>query len=549
MRLLKINGLKVDLDDKTAIGVTFQSYDVKSPGARKVNITNSFTIPATYNNLQIFGNANNPQSLSTKIYEKNILDYWVDNEQLISKAKVRVDFIEDRIGLFVFQKDDVWTATKKVLWPDFVADFIKWMQDEKGLPSKDNPFVGNFTDFLYPYSTATEGVKLSFFFSNLYNYDPDNGLAFVEDFNSIYLRYWPESGDKADGGHFSVYCKTIFEYIEQKYGVNFLTSGGVKNGNLWDDAIAQVLYIPIRDIGIRFSYTGGVITGYYFEYNEDSKFLPLKNQKDKAGKKLYDFINSFLQHLNVIIDEFDDSVIRLARFDDIATLADVANWSGRYTGIPKYKPSIDGYAQENVIKFKEKYEEADDLVGSKTLICNNENLDAITNLFDIDAYIPSFLQINGGIVPDLSPKEAFKTFVFLLDNGLTDDAINIYNLESGVLESTAFRLQKTAIYSLDGEYNLLDSIIKYPKFYEVKRWLTLNDIKDLEFFRLYWIKELNGSYFLNKISGFNPQKSKQATTLELIYVSHKTPVTPPSLNYWTDGVGDGFVDGSGDYFF
>lgn len=557
MRLLRINGVKVDIDNQTAIGVDSQSYGIKSPGVRKVNITNDFTIPATDHNLQIFGYADNPQSTSLNIYGLNTIEYWVNNQILISDARVRVNQITSntpsnkngRISLFVFQKPDVWDELKLLLWPDFVKDFIKWMQDVNGLPSKDNPFIGNFGEFIEPYTETTEGIKLPMYFGNLYNYDPDGGEQFLEDPNSIYLRYWPEIGDKADGGHFCVYIKTIFEYIEQKYNVDFLTAGSQKLGNIWDDAIATSLYIPVRDIGIRFVYTGSNVTGFYFEFNEDTKFLPLKDQKDKAGKKLYDLVNSFFQHLNIIKDEFDDNVIRLARFDDIKTLADVRDWSGNLSGQPKFKPFIDGFQRESRIKFKEIYEEGDQLLNSKVITCNNQNLDATTDLFDIDAYVCSFLNISGGVVPDLSPKESFKTFTFLLDNGLTDDIINIYQSEDGNEQRATFRLQKAALYSLDSEYNFLDEILTYPRYYEVEKWLTLNEIKDLEFFRQYYIRELNGSYFLNKISGYNPEKSNKPTKLELIYVSDKTPIKPPDLNYYTDGVGDPWTDGIGDIYY
>ena len=551
MRLLKINSHKIDLDSKTAIGVTFQGYDVKSPGVRKVNISNTFTIPATDRNLQVFGYANNPQTLSTKIYQQNTIDYWVDNQQLIKSAKVRVNEIQERISLFVFQKPDVWDQIKLIQWPDFAKDFIKWLQDNKGLPAKDNPFIGTFVDFIEPYTTATTGVKLPFYFGNLYNYDPDGGQQYLEDPNSIYLRYWQEQGDKADGGHFCVYCKDIFEYIEDTYNVNFLTGGGQKVGNIWDDDIANSLYIPLRDLGIRYNYSGGSVNGFYFEFNEDTKFLPLKDQKDKAGKKLYDFVNAFFQHLNIIKDEFDNNVIRLARFDDMEQLAEVVDWSGRFDKKtkPKFKPSIDGYKQENVIKFKEIYEEGDDLLNSRTLTCLNENLDATTDLFEIDSYIPSFLLVSGGQVPDLSPKEAFKTFEFMLDAGLTDQAINIYQSEDGNEQQAVIRLQRAAIYGIDGEYQLLDKMITYPRFYEASRWLTLNEINNLEFFKLYFFRELNGAYFLNKISGYNPQLANTATKLELIYVSDRTPIKPPTLDYWTDGVADAWTDGTGDIWF
>jgi len=551
MRLLRINGKDVDLDDKTAIGVDYQAYDIKQPGVRKVKITNTFTVPATAANRAIFGHAENPQSLSKVIYNHNTLDYWVDNEKLIDDARVRVEGIADRISLFVFQKPDVWDLIKKVLWPEFVEEFITYLHNEKGLPSKAAPFTGELVDFLIPYRNASEGVKLPFYFGNLYNYDPAGGENFLEDPTNICLRYDDGVSKFANGGHFCVYCKTIFEFIEWKYDVDFLTGGSQVVGNLWDDVIAKALYIPIRDLTPRFSFTGATVTGYYFEYNSNSKYLPLKDQKDKAGKKLYDFVNSFFQHLNVIQDEIilnNKKAIRLSRFDDIENLADVIDWSGNYSGKQKFKPNIKGYEQENIIKFKDIYEEGDELSNSKILTSEDKNLDASTSLFTIDAYVNSFLGVTGGVVPDLSPKEAFKTFSFLLDSGLSGDAITMTYQESGIERTATMQLHKSGLYNLSSEYNFLDKILDYPRFYEVERWLTVADIKDLQFFRQYFIKELNGSYFLNKISGFNPQKSNKPTKLELIKVSNKTPITPPDLNYWTDGVKNGFVDGDGDYW-
>ena len=198
------------------LALIFRLMTSKNPSVRKINITNNFTIPKTVKNLALFGNANNPQSLSLDVYTQFNCNYWVDNEQIINDARVRVEEISERITLFVYQKDDVWDLIKKVKWPDFVKDFIKWMQENNGLPSKTYPFTGSFSDLLEPYTLATSGIKLPFYFGNLYNYDPDGGEQFLEDPNSIYLRWWPTDGEKADGGHFCVYAKTIFQYIEQK---------------------------------------------------------------------------------------------------------------------------------------------------------------------------------------------------------------------------------------------------------------------------------------------------------------------------------------------
>ena len=241
----------------------------------------------------------------------------------------------------------------------------------------------------------------------------------------------------------------------------------------------------MRDLSVRYKYTGGAVSGYYFEFNNDTNFLPLKKQKDKADKTLHDFVNSFFQQLNVIKDEIivnDEQVMKLSRFDDIETKAEVIDF-GDIKDNFKFIPKIEGYAQENYIRFKEIYPEGNKDLNSKILTSLNKNIDATTELFTIDAYVNSFLNIGGGVVPDLSPKEAFKTFSFFIDGGLTDDFINIYNSEGGNEKSAAFRLQKAALYNLSGEYNFLDKIITYPKFYIVEKWLTLNDVKKYRVFQ------------------------------------------------------------------
>jgi hypothetical protein len=45
MRLLRFNGQDIDIDEQTSIGIDIQCFDIKSPLQRKINISNSFTIP------------------------------------------------------------------------------------------------------------------------------------------------------------------------------------------------------------------------------------------------------------------------------------------------------------------------------------------------------------------------------------------------------------------------------------------------------------------------------------------------------------------------
>jgi hypothetical protein len=557
MRLLKINGVEADLDEQTSIGITYQAYDIKEPSKRKIKLSNSFTIPKTSKNCRIIGFAGNVQSLGIEIYDKMECNYWNDNEKLISDAKVRIEEVSDRIKLFVYEKDDFWDEMKLVSWDDFLDEFITWMQEEKSLPSATNPFLGNLGVFLNPYINPTEGIILPFYFGNLALHEPlGEGTGFLEDQTNIWLKYFSDTDlVPSKGGHFCIFCKTIFEFIEYKYDVNFLIGTPDILGNIWDDPYAIATYVPARDIDVRFHYSGPAIDGFYFEKAQSGIFAPEEDTKDKDGKTLGEFVTSFFQHFNIIKDEFfigTERVIRLARFDNIKDLAEVVNFSGNLVlDKVKFRPKIEGYNQSNLIKFSDIFPEGADTIGQKVLTCLNKNLDAVQDLFTIDAYVPNFIAINAGVVPNLAIADSFKTFEFFISEGSSADLITISVSDNTLLPQTAtFNLQKPAIYSLAGEYTFLDEIIKYPKFYEIEKWLSLKDVKDIVFFRQYYIRELNGSFFINKISGFNPDKSNAPTKIELIRVSNKVPkpITFYDIDFYSDGTEDVFVDGTGDYF-
>ena len=330
-----------------------------------------------------------------------------------------------------------------------------------------------------------------------------------------------------------------------------MTEGGVVQGNIWNDQFAKAAYHSFRSLSIAFNYDNlGNATGFYFELPESPVFLPHDDIEEMGGKTLHDVVNCFFQHFNVIIDEIELStktVIRLARWDDIQS-AEVVDWSGGVVGFPKFKPRIDGYAQENIIKFSTIFENGNELTNSRSLTSLNKNLDAKTDLFSIDAYVAASIIDNGPAVLDLSVPESFETNVFMLNSG-NKRAVSVVLTDGYSSVITQIELNIAAIYSLSGEYQLLDSAIKYPKYYELTKWLTISDIIGFEFFKLYWIRELGASFFINKIPGFNPSKGKQAVKLELFKISDKSPVYPDNLEFYVDGISDNWTDGVNDYFF
>ena len=127
MRLLKINDTFADIDDRTAIGITFQKYDFKNIGNRQLSISNSFTLPKTAKNIRLFSYADNSQSLSQNIYSKYTVNYWIDNEHLIINGSLRVDEISDRIKVYVVNRDTFWDEVQKYTNYEMLSDLAVFL--------------------------------------------------------------------------------------------------------------------------------------------------------------------------------------------------------------------------------------------------------------------------------------------------------------------------------------------------------------------------------------------------------------------------------------
>jgi hypothetical protein len=570
MRLLYINSQLVDIDETTSIGIDYQAYDIKEPGKRKTIISNTFSIPKTAHNLAVFGFPDNPQSTSDIVYDKITANYWIDNNHIIIDGSVRIEEITERINLYVTNKNSIWDKLKLLTWNAFENKYIAWAKNVKGFPVSQ-PTSNNFSTFISNFINSTDGIILPFYYGNFLNGDNDQ-----ENKTKIILNDSLLSTDENylyGGGHFCIFVKSVFEFLEYEYSINFCTQETGITGNIWDDTIAQTLYTPARDYYVYtyVSSPGGIfqIDGFeissvwIYPYFTKPIFNPLNDVIDKEDKTLYDFVLAFLMKFNAIVDEINLSdgtkAIRIARFDDIETLATVKDFSKKIQSVTSFKPSLAGYAQNNLIKIKALYPGASEIFGSRNLTCLNKNLEVTTDLFSIDEYIANFKAITDDVIPDLSIQESFKTFEFFVNNGTSTDSITInyyYREESspGVITThtltTTANLKIPAHYDLSGEYLFLEEIIQKPKVYTIKKYLSITDIFNIEFFAQYYIRRLNGSFYINKISGFNPQKSTEPTTIEVIRVSSKTATpTYPDLNYFVDGIGNKFTDGVGGYFY
>lgn len=512
MRILRINNETVDIDDNTSIGINIQSFSVAEPEQRFISNSNSFSIPLTAKNYKIFGFAGNPQATDTGIYDLKYCDYFIDSIKLIDSGQIYVTEISDRINLSICANKTIFDDLKEYKWNDFVNEFLIWQYEFKNLPSPENPYVGTFYNFCTAFANSTDGILLSYYIGNLALFDAPNTAPaeYIETIGNIWLQYqFNESSTKCLGGHFSIFIKSIFEFLEYKYGYDFGTQDP-ENDNIFSDAVAKQMHVPARSLGVEYNYIGGT---FAFEYGTGGVFEPYQNTEDKNDKTIYDIVKAFILYFNLtVVLTFDSKTIRLRRFDEIAN-APIIDWSNKITGETKFKPIIDNYNQNNIIGFGKVYEGGNELQYSKNIICKNKNVNvggSDSKIITIDTFIPSFVYS----VPYLAKEESLNEIQFFVKGVQQQVTVNLS--QEGNTTSAIVFMYTSAIYSLDDEYTLLQSVIEYPKIYEIKAYLSLIDIINLKHFARYYIKELNGYFILDKVTGFNPDKTDSPTTVTLI---------------------------------
>lgn len=553
MQLLRFNGFDggtghdVDIDDSTVIGIDIQSYDIKEPGERKVNISNTFTIPKTSKNMNIIGFAGDPQSDNSICYAPLKCEYWYDNIKMVD-GKCYITEIGDRISIYMYNKPDFWTILDIAKWEpnsgytsdqtleltpvqeQLIVDgvqksLLNWLQSKYLLHSISNKYVGTLVDLVNKINTD-DILVLPHYIGNLGGYRQSETTPYVETTSDLYLSYTTGS-TLINGGHFCIFAKNIFEYIEDTFDVNFsATKTGETFYNIFEDDYAKRIVIPLRNIILK-----GDESGWYFDinYTEKKCFLPLTDTYSYAGKTLKDFSNSFFKYFNCLLDtndyitstyKYSDKYnVNVRRFDDII-YAEEVDFSGDFSGDYKFKPSCgSNYKQKNYITLSNVYaggSKTDSII--KFIPCNNFNLDlggTDSILFNIDSFKNDFFDLGDKVTPDLTKSESLKTFSFFI---LDDNYNHTCNVNSNGYHCVS-NLRVAQLYDFQGEYNTLKNMVDKPVTYEIDKWLNLNDIYKLKFFRKYFIEELNGYYFINKISGFNPKRSVAPTKLELIKIN------------------------------
>jgi len=279
---------------------------------------------------------------------------------------------------------------------------------------------------------------------------------------------------------------------------------------------------------------------------------------DKEPKTLYDLFIVIAQMFNCLItfNEIDGSIqVKFQHFDliDSYNNVNVVDWSKNIKAITKFKPFPDGFKQNNYIRFESFSDRYNESINELNVACANKNLEYEGTLFKLKAHVP---YQNGELILYLNDDKIYDDFVFLqfFNNGLNSVTLkydSVVNQSYTFISAQRFYVRsiRPIFVGVDSIYSMYQSIMSYPILFEIEKYLTVEEVRNLDFTNQYYIDQLGFSCFINKISGYNPLKSQDATKIELIVISAKIPNNVPiDNNYWVDGIGDYWVDGIGDFW-
>ncbi len=517
--------IDLDIDDKTAIGLNFQAFDFGRPVGVKSNVSNTFTLPRTTQNDKLINGSEFLQDNADSLYSVWYVDYWADSHKHIDKARLMVDSIDvepkgGRISCVIYEGSTGLDRLKDIPWAEFMSNYAIWLVGERTTSwATSTVDYAGLDVLLADLAVSTDHVFIPYIFGDFHK----NALNPLESSEGSVGR----EGEMVltlnmrnfNGGHICVYVNSLFEFLAERYNIDLM---GAPDNSIFDRTIEGNLFIQTRHLipvifgdRIEENYT------YYLVYSNGAKPVIENPILDKEQKTVWDFVEMFVKQTNCLIDTVSENTYALRSFEDIE-LAPVIDFSGKYTQGFTFSPLIDGIAATNTVDFNKYSELLTTGIFKRVIKCDNKNLKGNTIFASIPSFVPPFFQHEAVITAAFYEKGSYEEFTLMTLTAATFDVAFYYEGYSAYEEYVA-TLKVPVIYGLELTYNKYESLISKPKRFKIKRWMSFEDVKDLKFFALYHIPELNGTFFINKISGFNPDGAKAPTEIELVFVNHKLP--------------------------
>lgn len=517
-------------------------------------------IIADYNGKSLYG------LLSNKIN----IDYLVPS--------VNVKYLWDKVFSFygfTYEGSVFDTFNFQNLWLSYPKGILSTIPDVPVYESEDLEFVNHENSINIAANPTLSNKKTSYLFQN------SNTL---NDLDSIYL---DKHFKPVEAGNYRIELSGFIRGIKYvnlfspppfniNYGPDYIDTELwlAKNSEAISDSDNVVLVQKLADIPVP-SWDVNINT--IIETSENDSFcfvLKVKNNSDylsevefvtpslvisKVENSIIDFSGAFIDFktkdflqeicnrfgLTLFKDKYSNHYKFLTLYELLQD-NDVIDWSAdksKFVRQVNERYTYGSYAQVN--NFVYKYNDDESTYNNGSISISNVNLDDNKNVVSSFIYSPEkdktnqlYKDTNVYKLWNKEPKDdgsvtykpLDKRFYFMrYDTHFFDEAkiigSEVFNEEVTINFAPYESFYKLPFNDIIQDYYVpISQILNNSRIIEAEIYLTEKDIVDIDFSKLYWVKELNNYFILNKISNFD---TKGITKCELIKVDY-VPVVPIS---------------------
>lgn len=279
--------------------------------------------------------------------------------------------------------------------------------------------------------------------------------------------------------------------------------------------------------------------------------------------KTKDFLNEVLTRLSITPykDKYSNNY-RFLTLEELLQDNEVVDWSAEKSKFVRNlseRYTYGSYAQKNDFNYKYNDQEADHNNGS--ILVNNVNLNDERTVLNSRIYSPERIKTNELFKEtnvyklwdkevkdngDVTYKPLDKRYYFMRYDTHYFDEPQIIGSETLAVEQSINSAPYESFYKLDFNailqdyYSPINQILNKAKILDNEIFLHDQDIEQIDFSKLYWVRELNSYFVLNKVNNY---QGKGITKCEMIKVDYSpiianlTPdLTVTFVEYFLDDV-------------
>lgn len=494
-----LNSEEIRMFPDIAIGITIENFNISDISNRKIDRTNVIRVPKAGNE-DIFEFSSLPNAPTDYAYQDYDFDLIIDGIKIYENGRA-----------FIVGEDES-SYTLQITNAKNIIDLLKSISLATLYESDDILFT-NTTDWLEVFRGKTVGFKIDF----LYHEDDPDADA-----------YWWH----VRWNYLSIYVSTILAKIAADFDVSF-------SGDLLSESDYEEMRIPCVSANIT---RDKLATNMY-----------IQDLIIHDSLNAWDLLKIIMQ-LTCSVFKIDGTDIELQKFNDLDVTTPI-DWTGKMVSKTK-KFSIPDTAQKNYIRHTVA-NNIDKNQDGGLIECNNLNLPYEKDLATMKDKLFPFWDINSfytnasaypllgielekkdtamnAVDGSLERVSGLKDLIILVDSDeYLGQPIAItfhYAWKNSVTELWQYTslngnlvvdADTTIVeyYNPTANYSLIETMLTDPVFYEVELLLNIVDIQTFDHFKAVKIDELEGLFYVNRISDFLATSPGIPTKVELIKIS------------------------------